>query len=106
MVFIRTPLFGLYANRARVRVTGNSPTAEERCFNWGLCPQPPGIYRFRARMLLVGRLAPPLHSGRWVGAPVASLRCRTLRPGKVSIKRFRHKILAPADQIGLQPRLP
>jgi hypothetical protein len=24
MVFIRTPLFGLYANRARVRVTGNS----------------------------------------------------------------------------------
>jgi len=33
----------------------------------------------------LGRLTPPRHSGRWVGAPVASLRCRTLRPGEVSI---------------------
>ncbi len=32
-----------------------------------------------------GRLAPPRHSGCWVGAPVASLRCRILRPGEVSI---------------------
>jgi hypothetical protein len=30
---------------------------------------------------------PPRHSGRWVGAPVASLRSRTLRPGEVSINR-------------------
>ena len=52
----------------------------------GLCPRAPGIYRFRARMwLALGRLAPPPHSGRWVGAPVASLRCRTLRPGEPSI---------------------
>lgn len=32
-----------------------------------------------------GRLAPPRHSGSWVGAPVAFLRSRTLRPGAVSI---------------------
>ena len=32
-------------------------------FTWGLCPQTPGIYRFRAGMLPIGRLAPPLHSG-------------------------------------------
>jgi hypothetical protein len=31
---------------------------------WGLCPQTPGIYRFCARMLPKGRLAPPSHSGR------------------------------------------
>jgi hypothetical protein len=36
-------------------------------------------------MLLKGRLTPPRHSGRWVVAPVASLRCRTLRPGEASI---------------------
>ena len=54
----------------------------------GLCPRAPGIYRFRARMwLALGRLAPPHHSGRWVGAPVASLRSRTLRPGEVSINQ-------------------
>ena len=33
----------------------------------------------------LGRLAPPRHSGRWVGAQVASLRCPILRPGEVSI---------------------
>ena len=44
----------------------------------------------------------PLHSGRWVGAPVASLRCRILRPGKVSINATRHKILAREDQTALQ----
>jgi hypothetical protein len=54
----------------------------------GLCPRAPGIYRFRARMwLALGRLAPPPHSGRWVGAPLASLRCRTLRPGEPSINQ-------------------
>jgi hypothetical protein len=41
-------------------------------------------------MLLVGRHAPPLHSGRQVGAPVASLRCRTLRLGEVSISPPRY----------------
>ena len=39
------------------------------------------------RRLMQLRLAPPRHSGPWVGAPVASLRCRTLRPGEVSINR-------------------
>jgi hypothetical protein len=32
------------------------------------------------------RLAPPRHSGRWVVAPVASLRCRILRPGDSQYK--------------------
>ena len=32
-----------------------------------------------------GRPAPPRHSGPWVGALVASLRCRVLRPGVASI---------------------
>ena len=32
-----------------------------------------------------GTADPPRHSGPWVGAPVASLRGRTLRPGAVSI---------------------
>jgi hypothetical protein len=31
--------------------------------------------------------AAPSHSGRWVGAPVASLRCRIFRPGRLSISR-------------------
>ena len=49
------------------------------------------------RWFFLGRLSPPRHSGRWVGAPVASLRCRILRPGEVSISGLpsRHqKILA------------
>jgi hypothetical protein len=41
---------------------------------------------------VLGRLVPPRHSGRWVGAPVASLRCRILRPGKVSIPSPQHKL--------------
>ena len=58
-------------------------------FSWGRCPQTPGIYRvFRQNgCSLLGRLAPPRHSGRWVGARVASLRCPILRPGEVSINR-------------------
>ena len=34
-----------------------------------------------------GGLLPPRHSGRWVGARVASLRSPILRPGVFSIKR-------------------
>ena len=49
----------------------------------------------------LGRLAPPRHSGRWVGAPVASLRCRTLRPGGVSILRA-----VAAETIPMQKSLP
>src|SRR5437867_1966488 len=51
--------------------------------------------------LLLGRLAPPRHSGRWVGAPVASLRCRTLRPGEVSINRA-----ARGEKIPIKKNLP
>ena len=36
-------------------------------------------------MTVGGRPEPPRHSGSWVGAPVAFLRSRTLRPGAVSI---------------------
>jgi hypothetical protein len=32
------------------------------------------------------RPEPPRHSGRWIGAQVASLRCRTLRPGNSQYK--------------------
>jgi hypothetical protein len=71
-----------------------APINTEKGFlRWGLCPHTPGIYRFTARIAgLVGAAgaAPPCwcalpHSGRWIGAPVASLRCRILRPGPTSI---------------------
>ena len=42
--------------------------------------------------LLLWRLAPPRHSGRWVGARVASLRCPILRPGEVSINRVARQL--------------
>src|SRR3954470_16939708 len=35
--------------------------------------------------------AAPHHSGRWVGAPVASLRSRILRPGEESLSRVRRE---------------
>jgi len=45
-------------------------------------PKPLGFTAFPPEWLIcLGRLTPPRHSGRWVGAPVASLRCRILRPG-------------------------
>jgi len=56
--------------------------------DWGRCPQTPGIYRLAARMarfLGAARAAPPFRP--LVGALVASLRCRILRPGEVSIDR-------------------
>ena len=49
-------------------------------------PKPLGFSAFPPeRLFSLGRLAPPRHSGRWVGARVASLRCPILRPGKASI---------------------
>jgi len=68
---------------------GRKPNRKKAFFSWGRCPQTPGIYRvFRQNgCSLLGRLAPPRHSGRWVGARVASLRCPILRPGNVSINR-------------------
>ena len=51
-------------------------------------PVPRGFTAFPPEWLFsLGRLAPPRHSGRWVGAPVASLRCRILRPGGASINQ-------------------
>jgi hypothetical protein len=51
-------------------------------------PNPLGFTAFPPEWLFsLGRLAPPRHSGRRVGARVASLRCPILRPGEVSIKR-------------------
>jgi hypothetical protein len=52
----------------------------------GLCPRAPAIYRITARMVAErdGLRRPDL-TGRWDGAPVASLRSRILRPGSVSI---------------------
>ena len=69
---------------------------EEGILRWGLCPHAPGIYRFTARiagLLGAAGAAPPRwcqlpHSGRWIGAPVASLRCRILRPGPTSIGQY------------------
>src|SRR5215472_12013882 len=58
------------------------------CSLRGLCPRAPGIYRFPARMgspACGAAPAAPSHSSRWVGAPVASLRGRILRPGEASI---------------------
>ena len=52
-------------------------------------PKPLGFTAFPPEWLFsLGRLAPPRHSGRWVGARVASLRCPILRPGKASINQI------------------
>ena len=53
----------------------------------GLCPKPLGFIAFPPEWLARGGLSPPRHSGRWIGARVASLRCRILRPGGASIDR-------------------
>jgi len=83
-------------NEDGVRSVAPATTESEEGFlYWGRCPQTPGIYRIVARMAVLfgaAGAAPPtvtclLHSGRWVGAPVASLRCRILRPGEASINR-------------------
>jgi hypothetical protein len=51
----------------------------------GSFPQTQGFIAFWPQCLWQGGLRRPNHSGRWVGAPVASLRCRILSPGEVSI---------------------
>jgi hypothetical protein len=50
-------------------------------------PKPLGFTALPPEWLLLRRLPPPRHSGRWVGARVASLRCLILRPGELSINR-------------------
>jgi hypothetical protein len=55
----------------------------------GSVPKTRGFCAFPPEWLFsLGRLAPPRHSGRWVGARVASLRCPILRPGKASINHI------------------
>ena len=52
-------------------------------------PKPLGFSALPPEWLFsLGRLAPPRHSGRWVGARVASLRSPILRPGKASINHI------------------
>ena len=70
----------------------NSPGAKpnrKKAFLVGdAVPKPLGFTAFPPEWLCsLGRLTPPRHSGRWVGARVASLRCLILRPGEVSINR-------------------
>jgi len=56
-------------------------------------PKPLGFTAFPPEWLFfLGRLAPPRHYGRWIGARVASLRSPILRPGKVSINRFARRM--------------
>ena len=62
------------------------PNRMKAFFDGDSVPKPLGFSAFSPEWLLsLGRLAPPRHSGRWVGAPVASLRCRTLRPDSSNI---------------------
>jgi hypothetical protein len=71
-------------------------------FNLGpLSPNPWDLSLSRQNDSLPGRLTPPRHSGRWVGAPVASLRCRILLPGEVSINRAAH-----GEKIQIKKNLP
>jgi hypothetical protein len=68
--------------------------------SWGRRPQAPGdLSRWCQNGCLAcgAAYAAPSHSGRWVGAPVASLRSRILRPGQASINplcRFFEKMFA------------
>ena len=66
---------------------GAKPNRKKAFLLGDAVPKPLGFTAFPPEWLFLGRLAPPRHSGRWVGARVASLRCPILRPGKVSINR-------------------
>jgi hypothetical protein len=72
------------------------PNRMKAFFDGDSVPKPLGFSAFSPEWLLsLRRLAPPRHSGRWIGARVASLRCPILRPGGASINRVtsRTKIL-------------
>ena len=67
---------------------GAKPNRKKAFLLGDAVPKPLGFTAFPPEWRLsLGRLAPPRHSGRWVGARVASLRCLILRPGEVSINR-------------------
>lgn len=90
---------------AAIQLSWSKTKSEEIFLSWGRCPQTPGIYRFPPEWLFsLGRLAPPRHSGRWVGARVASLRCPILRLGEVSInremRRKKKKLLPKVSPVG------
>jgi hypothetical protein len=50
-------------------------------------------------LFFLGRLTPPRHSGRWVGARVASLRSPILRPGAVSINRIARRMTTQFEKL-------
>ena len=72
-------------NRWPYDIPGVKPNRKKAFLVGDAVPKPLGFTAFPPEWLLLGRLAPPRHSGRWVGAQVASLRCLILRPGEVSI---------------------
>jgi hypothetical protein len=66
------------------------PNRQKAFLHGDAVPKPLGFIAFPPEWLFaLGRLAPPRHPGRWVGARVASLRCPILRPGEVGINRTR-----------------
>jgi len=73
-------------NRWPDDIPGVKPNRKKAFLVGDSVPKPLGFTAFPPEWLLLGRLAPPRHSGRWVGARVASLRCLILRPGEVQYK--------------------
>ena len=72
-------------NRWRYDFSGAKPNRKKAFLVGDAVPKPLGFTALPPEWFLLGRLPPPRHSGRWVGARVASLRCLILRPGEVSI---------------------
>ena len=73
---------------AAIQLSGAKPNRKKSFLVGDAVPKPLGFTAFPPEWLFsLGRLAPPRHSGRWVGARVASLRCPILRPGEASINR-------------------
>src|ERR1022692_3683168 len=64
----------------------DSPNRKEAFLVGAAAPKPLGFSAFPPEWLFfLGRLVPPRHSGRWLGARVACLRSPILRPGKANI---------------------
>jgi len=61
-------------NRWPYDIPGVKPNRKKAFLVGDAVPKPLGFTAFPPEWLLLGRLAPPRHSGRWVGARVASLR--------------------------------
>ncbi len=75
-------------NRRPSDLPGAKPNRKKAFLVGDAVPKPLGFTALPPEWLFsLGRLAPPRHSGRRVGARVASLRCLILRPGEVSINR-------------------